>query len=88
MDLATKEIDGLMRLIGLTKEQEIDCGQCHAVIAEFAEQQLTGRSIPDGLKVVEDHLSIYAACREEYGYCRRQCGPWTTIDANIQKYSR
>ena len=49
MNLTTKEIDGLMRLIGLTKEQEIDCGQCHAVIAEFAEQEPDHKTDARGL---------------------------------------
>ncbi len=66
MSLSKKQIDGLMRLVGLTKDDEINCEQCLAVVAEFAEQQLSGKSIAEGLQAVEHHLSICGECREEY----------------------
>ena len=66
MSLSKKQVDGLMRLVGLTKDDEINCEQCLAVVAEFAEQQLSGKSIAEGLQAVEHHLSICDECREEY----------------------
>ncbi len=66
MKLNEKQIDRLLQVVGVTNDQEIDCGQCHAVIAEFAEHQLTGQSIPQGLEVVKHHLSICTDCSEEY----------------------
>ena len=66
MSLSKKEIVGLMRLIGLTKDEEIDCERCFALVAEFAERELAGRSIPAGLEAVAHHLSVCAECREEY----------------------
>lgn len=71
MPLSKKEIDGLLRLVGLTEDSEINCEQCLAVVAEFAEQQLTGKSIHEGLKAVEHHLSVCAECREEYEALRQ-----------------
>lgn len=71
MTLSKQEIDGLMRLIGLTKDDEIDCEQCLALVAEFAEQALAGKSIPEGLKAIEHHLSLCAECREEYEVLQR-----------------
>jgi hypothetical protein len=66
MSLSKEEIDGLMRLVGLTKDDEIDCERCLALVAEFAERELAGRSIPVGLEAVEHHLSLCGKCREEY----------------------
>ena len=66
MKLTKKEIDGLMRLIGLTKDEEINCEQCLALISEFAEQELAGKSVPEGLQAVEHHLSVCSECCEEY----------------------
>lgn len=66
MPLSNKELDALLRLIGLTKDEEINCSQCLSLVAEFAEQELAGKSIPDGLKSVEHHLQICSDCREEY----------------------
>ena len=66
MSLLKKEIDGLLRLIGLTRDDEIDCERCLALVAEFAERELAGRSVPAGLEAVAHHLSICAECREEF----------------------
>lgn len=66
MALSKKEIDGLMRLIGLTQDEEVNCEECLSLVAEFAEQELTGKSIPEGLQAVEHHLLICAECHEEY----------------------
>jgi hypothetical protein len=66
MSLSKEEIDSLMRLVGLTKDDEIDCERCLALVAEFAERELEGRSIAAGLEAVEHHLAVCAECREEY----------------------
>ena len=68
MSLSKKEIDGLIRLISLTKDEEINCEQCLSSVAEFAEQELKGKSVPEALKAVEHHLSICAECHEEYTF--------------------
>lgn len=72
MTLSKSEIDRLMGLIGLTKESELTCEQCClTLVSEFAERQLAGKSIPEGLKAVEHHLSVCADCREEYEALRQ-----------------
>mgnify|MGYP006908362152 FL=1 len=65
MALSKSELDNLMQLIGLTDEREINCEQCLALVSEFAEQALTGRSVPEGLKAVEQNLSVCGECRDE-----------------------
>jgi uncharacterized protein with PIN domain len=66
MSLSRKEIAELVRLIGLTKDEEIDCERCLALVAEFAERELAGRSVPAALESVAHHLSICSECCEEY----------------------
>jgi hypothetical protein len=66
MPLSKEELDALMRLVDLTKDSEINCEECLALVSEFAERQLADQSIPDRLKTVEHHLSLCAECREEY----------------------
>jgi hypothetical protein len=66
MALTKKETEGLMRLVGLARESELNCEQCLAVVAEFAELQLASQTISDSLKAVEHHLSICDECREEF----------------------
>jgi hypothetical protein len=66
MSLSKKQIAELLRQIGLTKDEEIDCESCLALVAEFAERELAGRSVPAGLEAVTHHLSICTECCEEY----------------------
>ena len=74
MPLSRQEIDSLLRLVGQTGDAEINCEQCLALVAEFAEQQLAGKSVHEGLKVVEQHLSVCGECEEEYQALRRTLG--------------
>lgn len=74
MPLSKKELEGLLRLVGLTKDSEINCEQCLALVAEFAEHELAGKSVPEGLKAVEQHLSVCSECREEYKALPRALG--------------
>jgi hypothetical protein len=66
MSLSREEIAELLRLIGLTRDEEIDCERCLALVAEFAERELAGRSVPAALVAVAHHLSICSECCEEH----------------------
>ena len=66
MPLSRTQIDALLRLVGRTEATELNCDQCLCLIAEFAEQQLQGKSIREGLHAIEQHLSVCGECREEY----------------------
>lgn len=66
MPLSKTELEALMRLVGLTKDEATNCEQCLALVADFAEQKLAGTSIPEGLHALGQHLSVGAECREEY----------------------
>lgn len=66
MVLSRQEIDGLIHMIGLTKDDEINCEQCLSLVAEFAERELSNKPVTEALKAVEQHLSICAECHEEY----------------------
>ena len=74
MPLSNKELEGLLRLVGLTNDKEINCEQCLALVAEFAEHELAGKSVPEGLKAVKQHLSVCSECREEYEALQRALG--------------
>jgi hypothetical protein len=65
MSLSNEEIAELLRLIRLTRDEEINCERCLALVAEFAERELAGRSVLAGLEAVAHHLSICAECCEE-----------------------
>jgi hypothetical protein len=71
MPFSREELDGLMRLIGLTRDSEINCEQCASLVAEFTERQLAGRPLSEALRAVEHHLSLCPECREEYESLQR-----------------
>jgi hypothetical protein len=66
MSLSKQEIAELLRLVGLTKDEEIDCQECLALVAEFAERELAGQSLPAAQEAVAQHLSICSECCDEY----------------------
>ncbi len=74
MPLSNEEVDALLRVVRLTRDDEIDCDECVSRVAEFAEQELAGRTVSEGLEAVEHHLSICEECREEYEALRRALG--------------
>ena len=39
---------------------------CLEAMAEFAENQLEGKTVPESLKTIKDHLELCGECREEF----------------------
>jgi len=74
MELLPKQIQGLLRLIGLTQDVEINCDQCLSQVSEFTESKLAGKTIPEALQAVEQHLSVCVECHEEYEALQKALG--------------
>lgn len=66
MSLTPEEIQKMLDVVRATQPIEIDCDVCLMQVGEFAELNLVGKPIPEGLKAIEQHLSICDECREEY----------------------
>jgi len=66
MGLSKREVDDLLEALSLTKAEELTCGDCLKLVAEFAESSLAGKSPSESLQAVKHHLDICAECREEY----------------------
>ena len=66
MKFSRQQVDTLLNSLALTKDAEQDCDGCLKKLAEFAETSLAGKSIPDGLQSIEDHLKICGECCEEF----------------------
>ena len=64
--LTKAQIQELLRSLAFTRDREIACDECHRELAEFAEITLEGKTIPEGLRAVEHHLTLCGECREEY----------------------
>jgi hypothetical protein len=70
MALSPREAAELVKLVGRTRDQEIDCDDCLNRLGEFAERYLAGQPVPDALSAVEHHLSICGECREDFELLR------------------
>lgn len=66
MKMTMEQIQTILRWIKMTKETEACCGQCSLHLAEFAESKLAGKSIPESLQCIDDHLQICNECHEEF----------------------
>ena len=66
MTLSREQLEALLKMISLTEDEELTCDECLRGMAEFAETELAGKSLPEGLRAVESHLELCGECREEY----------------------
>jgi hypothetical protein len=69
------EMEELLRLVALTREEEIDCEECLARAAELAEAsagtEAGGASLSERLEAVRHHLSVCGECKEEFEALRQ-----------------
>ncbi len=66
MLLDQSKIKLLLRALVQTNETEVDCDACFDAMAEFAESQLSGESVPDALILIDDHIKMCVDCEEQY----------------------
>ena len=64
--LTPQQIEGLVRVIGQTREHEFNCAECQRNIGEFAERRIAGLPLEEALAGVEQHLSVCSECHEEF----------------------
>lgn len=66
MKLSNEEIQKLMNAVKMTREHELDCGHCYEELDQFVELELSGKNPAEVMPLVQEHLDICGACREEY----------------------
>ncbi len=66
MAFSREQLEALIRMVSLTRSEEVTCDECLKDLAEFAENELVGKSVPEGLRAIEHHLAVCGECREEY----------------------
>jgi uncharacterized protein with PIN domain len=64
--LTGKQVGGIVKMLGLTAEHELNCGECLQHVSEFAERQLAREPLDEVIARVEQHLALCPECREEY----------------------
>ncbi len=66
MNIIDEKVQALLEMLSLTSDNEADCGDCLQHLAEFAETTLAGKSIPESLRHIDEHLQRCGECREEF----------------------
>lgn len=66
MALSPEEVTRLVHLATSVTPDEMDCDDCFAHLAEFAETQLANRPYTEAMRAVENHLRNCPCCQDEY----------------------
>lgn len=66
MKLSSEVIRKMMEAVKMTREHELDCGHCYDEIDQFVELELSGKNAAEVMPLVQEHLDLCRACREEY----------------------
>jgi hypothetical protein len=56
----------LLRLVADTRDDEISCDECFALVPQYVELELAGAAVRDRLPLLSQHLHQCSVCREEY----------------------
>lgn len=59
-------LEGMLRGVISTRDDEIGCDECFERLDQFTELVLAGEEIPEAMELVEDHLNRCRDCREEF----------------------
>jgi hypothetical protein len=85
MLLDKSKIKLLLRALVQTNETEVDCGACFDSMAEFAESQLSGASVPEALILIDDHIKICVDCEEQYQILKTTISEIDDLDSHQAK---
>lgn len=66
MTLSKKDIERVLKMITVTRDDEIDCDGFLDKMSVFAETELAGKHLSEALRAVERHLAMCPECQEEY----------------------
>ena len=66
MKLDEQQLTGLLLLLAQTEGTELNCDECLAMTAAYAEHELTGKTPQEAHEKVRQHLAICPDCKEEY----------------------
>jgi hypothetical protein len=59
-------MEGMLKMLADTSQDEISCDQVLEVLAEYAEMAQRGEDVVHLLPLVQQHLELCADCHEEY----------------------
>ncbi len=63
--------EALRAALDMTRDEELDCGECHELLDLFAEMHAAGKDVKALLPLVYLHLQACGDCFEEFEALRR-----------------
>lgn len=66
MTISIDQTKSLLHYVASVQTDTLDCDSCFDHMAEFVEQELAGKEIPEALHAVQLHLSQCACCNDEH----------------------
>ena len=66
MKLSSEVIQKMIEAVKMNREHELDCGGCYDELDQFVELELSGKNAAEVMPLVQEHLDLCGACREEY----------------------
>ena len=60
------DFEGLLRHIRETRDDEISCTECFALVPGYVDLEIAGRDAAGTAPALRQHLDRCAVCREEY----------------------
>ena len=70
MKMTQDQVQSLLHMLSLTRDEETTCGDCLQHMAEFVETTLAGKTVREGLKSLEKHLEFCGECHDEFDALR------------------
>ncbi len=64
--LQPDQLAQMVRMIAITRPDEIGCSECYEQLDRFADLHLAGKSAAEAMPLVQDHLGRCNDCREEF----------------------
>ena len=76
MLLSEEDVQNLLKMITVTRDDEIDCDSCLRGMNAFVEDQVAGKPVAEARLAIERHLTTCAECKEEYETFSLQSAGW------------
>ena len=66
MDTSNKTLEGLLKTLAATHQNELDCQEVYEVVDVYAEMSARGEDVSEVLPMVKHHLEMCKDCLEEF----------------------
>ena len=66
MKLTREQIEILLKAVANTSDDPLNCDHCFNYAAQFVETKLTGKTLCESMKLLQNHLENCDCCEREF----------------------